>query len=185
LPHGRAPGRRRLGRLATCIESPAEDRGEGDGENGTDGCGHAEPSPPDAPHRRELERRLFGRSEARVVLVDEEISVESEVVRVRAEKSTGVGGAGNQVEALVLERLEIPRADVRIRVDLGELEAAANSRRAEAIADLEHPAPFTPFRRAHRRLCLHFVEIRDSRLVVERYSLPPTSAKDFQRDPCL
>jgi hypothetical protein len=28
-------------------------------------------------------------------------------------------------------------------------------------------------------LCLHFVEIRDSRLVVERYSLPPTSAKDF------
>jgi hypothetical protein len=38
----------------------------------------------------------LGRSEARVVLVDKEVSVEFEVVRVRGEKSTGVGGAGKQ-----------------------------------------------------------------------------------------
>jgi hypothetical protein len=61
----------------------------------------------------------LGRSEARVVGVDKEVSVESEVVRVRAEKSTGVGGAGKQVEALVLERFEVPRADLLIRTVAG------------------------------------------------------------------
>jgi hypothetical protein len=41
-----------------------------------------------------------------------------------------------EVEALVLERLEIPRADMRIRVDLGKLDPAANraSRRQLPIA---------------------------------------------------
>jgi hypothetical protein len=71
-----------------------------------------------------------------VLLVDKEVSVEFEVVRVRAEQSTGIGGAGKEVEALVLERLEIPRADMRIRVDLGKLDPAANraSRRQLPIA---------------------------------------------------
>jgi len=50
-----------------------------------------------------------------------------------------VGLAGKEVEALVLERLEIPRADVRIRLDLGKLDPAANPHFAEAAADLEHP----------------------------------------------
>jgi hypothetical protein len=87
----------------------------------------------------ELRQGFFGRSGASLVFVDEELRVEFEVVRVRAQKPPDVGIAGKEVEAVVLERLEIPRTDVRIRLDLGELDAAANPHLAETAADLEHP----------------------------------------------
>src|SRR4030095_6045895 len=86
------------------------------GARGGDGCGATEPPRPSQRHEQRW--RLFGRSEARVVLLDEQVGLKPEVVRVGAEKSTYVGRAGDQIEALVLERLEIPHANVRVSVDL-------------------------------------------------------------------
>ena len=46
--------------------------------------------------------------------------------------------AGQDVELLVLERAQVLGADLRRLLDLGEVEALAQARLAEAVADLEH-----------------------------------------------
>ena len=45
---------------------------------------------------------------------------------------------GQQLEALVLERAQVLGADLRLVLELGEVELLAQARLAQAVADLEH-----------------------------------------------
>jgi len=90
--------------------------------------------------------------EASVVLVDEELAVEAEVVGVGTEETLGVGRAREELEALVLERLQVARSDSCLRRHLAEFDPAANSRFAKGAPELEHdlasdslPVLRTPF----------------------------------------
>jgi hypothetical protein len=130
-------GRGRLGRLVA--ESPGQRDDKANGEKGANCPRRGKPGQVDPTTLDELRQGFFGWSEARLVLVDEELCVEPEVVRIRAQEPPSVSIARKEVEALVLERLEIPRANVRIGVDLGKLDPVANPRFAEAASDLEHP----------------------------------------------
>ena len=76
--------------------------------------------------------------EARVVLVDERLPVEAERVRVRAQEALDVRRRRKEVEALVLERTEVLRPDLRPLLELGEVELLAGAGLAEAGADVEH-----------------------------------------------
>jgi hypothetical protein len=142
FPQGRRAARCRVGRPSARIESPGDRGDKGDNENGTDRPARGQPVQANLTTRDELRQGFFGRSEARLVFVNEELPVEFEVVRVSVQKPPDVGIAGHKVEAFVLERLEIPRTDARLRLDLSKLDAAANSHLAEAAADLEHPFTF-------------------------------------------
>src|SRR5207247_9638361 len=88
--------------------------------------------------RRRRGQTLRG-SEAAAVLVDELMGVEPEIVRVGAEESLRVGRTGEDIEAILLERAKVFRADPRVALDLRQLEAATQTRLAKAAADLEHP----------------------------------------------
>ena len=79
-------------------------------------------------------------AEARVELVDVELPVEAEVVRVGAQEALDVGLGREQLEALLLERTEVLDADLRRLLGLGELDPAARAGLAEAVADLEQGA---------------------------------------------
>ena len=81
---------------------------------------------------------LVSDGEARAVLVDERLSVETERLRVGAEEALHVRGRGQDVEPLVLERAQVFRPDLRARFELGKVELLAESRLAEAGADVEH-----------------------------------------------
>ena len=76
--------------------------------------------------------------EPRVVLVDERLTVEAERLRVRAQEATHVRRGRQDVELLVLERPQVLRTDLRPLLELGEVEILAESRLAEAGADVEH-----------------------------------------------
>ncbi len=76
--------------------------------------------------------------EARVVLVDERLSVEAESLRVRAEETPHVRRCREDVEALVLERTEVLGADLRPLLELREVEVLTQPCLAEAGADVEH-----------------------------------------------
>ena len=89
-----------------------------------------------APHADRL--HLLGNDVARVELVDVQLPVEPEVVGVRAQESLDVRLAREDVELLVLERLQVLAADLRRRLDLREVEALAESCFPEAGTDLEH-----------------------------------------------
>ena len=72
------------------------------------------------------ERRVvLADREARVVLVDERLAVEAERLGVRAQEAAHVRGCGQDVEALVLERAEVLRPDLRPLLELGEVEVLA------------------------------------------------------------
>ena len=87
----------------------------------------------------ERDRGWFvGSREAAVVLIDEALSLEPQVVRICAKEALCVRLAGQQVEALVLERLQIARTDPRIPLDLRQLEPPARTRVTKAAADFEH-----------------------------------------------
>jgi hypothetical protein len=134
---GALAGRRRLARLV--VESPGQHDDKANGEKGANCPGRWKPAQVDPTTLDELRQGFFGWSEARLVFVDEELCVESEVVRICAQEPPDVSIAGKEVEALILERLEIPGANVRIGVDLDELDPVANPCLAEAASNLEHP----------------------------------------------
>jgi hypothetical protein len=77
---------------------------------------------------------------ARVVLIDIELAVEAQVLRVRAQEAFDVGLARKDVELLVLEGSEVLGPNLGRLLDLGKIEALAQARLTEAVADLEHQA---------------------------------------------
>ena len=86
------------------------------------------------PHRD----LVLADDEPGVVLVHVELPVEAERVGVGAEEALDVGVRREQLEALVLERAEVLRADLRRVLELREVEALAQARLPEAVSDLEH-----------------------------------------------
>jgi hypothetical protein len=89
--------------------------------------------------RRQRPRLLVAAGDvARVVLVDVELAVEPEEVRVGAEEALDVGVRRQQLEALVLERAEVLAPDLRPLLEGREVHALADPGLAETAADLEH-----------------------------------------------
>ena len=76
--------------------------------------------------------------EAGAELVDVELAVEPEVLRVRPQESLDVRVRGEHLELLVLERMDVFRANLRRELDLRVLEALPDPGLAQAVADLEH-----------------------------------------------
>src|SRR4051812_10962581 len=75
---------------------------------------------------------------AGAVLVDVELTVETEVLRVRAQEALDVRLSRQHAELLVLERPQVFRADLRRELDLRPVELLPDAGLAEAVADLEH-----------------------------------------------
>jgi len=73
-----------------------------------------------------------------VELVDVQLPVEAQVLRVRAEEALDVGLRRQDVEVLLLERAQVLAADLRPGLDLRKVESLALPRLAEAVTDLEH-----------------------------------------------
>ncbi len=101
------------------------------------------PVRPSGPSRRHPSRRAHGAilladHEAGVVLVDVQLPVEPQILGVGAEEALDVGVRGQQLEALVLERPEVLAADLGAVLGVRELDVAAETCLAEAVADLEH-----------------------------------------------
>ena len=86
-------------------------------------------------------QRLLLPREAGVELVHVELAVEAEVLRVRAQEALDVCLAGQDLEALFLERPQVLRADLGVRFYPGELETLAQPGFTQAVADLEHGEP--------------------------------------------
>ena len=99
--------------------------------------GAARPRGRHAPGRANR-RVLLADDEARVVLVDVELAVEPEILRVGAEEALDVGVRGEQLEALVLQRPQVLAPDLGAVLRVGELDVAAQTGLAEAVSDLEH-----------------------------------------------
>ena len=70
------------------------------------------------------------------------VPVEAECVRVVPEKPLHVRRRRQDVELLVLERLQVLRANLRLLLELKEVEVLAHARLAQAGADLEHERRF-------------------------------------------
>src|SRR5262249_4588982 len=77
----------------------------------------------------------------RVELVDVELPVQPEVVRVRAEEALDVRLGGQDFELLVLQGAQVLPADLRRLLDLDEVEPLPETSLAEAVTDLEHRVP--------------------------------------------
>src|SRR4029078_12041611 len=75
---------------------------------------------------------------ARVELVDEELSVEAEVLGVRAQEALGVGRPREHVELLLLERLDVARANCRVGLDVAEGQSTTFACLSECRTDLKH-----------------------------------------------
>ena len=76
--------------------------------------------------------------EARVVLVDERLAVETERLRIRAQEAPHVRRRGKDLELLVLERAQVLRANLRALFELWEVELLTGAGLAEAGTDVEH-----------------------------------------------
>ena len=98
---------------------------------------HARPCGARRPARAAPRRR----AEARVVLVDVELPVEPEPVRVGAQEALDVRLRREDVERLLLERAQVARPDLGRLLDVGELELLAVTGLAQAVSDLEHGRP--------------------------------------------
>ena len=126
-------------------EAPSGDheRGDdGDGEERDDRdagfAGRAAIPALDRNATRADDRLVLADGEARVVLVDERLPVEAERVGVRAQEAPDVGGRREDVEALVLERPEVLRPDLRPLFEFREVELLAEAGLTKAGADVEH-----------------------------------------------
>src|SRR5664279_5637263 len=75
---------------------------------------------------------------ARTVLAEDDVRVEAEIGRIRAQKALDVRGAGHDIEVLVLHGLDVLDTDLRVLFDLLEREVAAHPRLAQRVADLKH-----------------------------------------------
>ena len=121
------------------------------------------------PRRRAARARLVlvvAADEARVVLVDVELAVEPEVLGVGAQESLDVGLRRQQLELLLLEGAQVLPADLRGELGLGEVDAPAQARLTEAVADLEHGA-LRVARRVQPRL------LRPAKRAVDRRARAP------------
>ncbi len=75
---------------------------------------------------------------AQLVLVDEQLRVEIQRLGVRAQKALDVRRPGQQVPFLVLQRAQILRADLRRRLDLGDVDPRAHPRFTQRGSDVRH-----------------------------------------------
>jgi len=92
-----------------------------------------------APARDDgLARLVLADRVARVVLVDIELPVEPEVVRVRPQEALDVRLGRKRVEVLLLQRLQVAGPDLGRQLDVRELQLLAVARLAQAVADVEH-----------------------------------------------
>ena len=74
----------------------------------------------------------------RVELVDEEMAVQAQEIGVRPQEPLGVRGAGENREVLLLQRPDVPGADLRTLLDLGVRELLALARLTECRTDFKH-----------------------------------------------
>jgi hypothetical protein len=141
--------RRRVGEVRDLLVGVAAEPPRGDGERDHGGDTrerehHPAPLeppmlPPDvraAPRHHGLARLLV--PVARVELVDVELPVEPQVVRVRAQEALDVRLGRKRLEVLLLEGAQVARPDLRCQLDLAQLEVLADASLAQAVADLEH-----------------------------------------------
>ncbi len=104
---------------------------------------HARLEPPVVPRRPVWNalrpERFFGLDDvARVELVDVQLPVEAQIVRVRAQEALHVCVARQHRKLLVLEGVQVLAADLRGLLDRGKVEPLTHTRLAQAVADLEH-----------------------------------------------
>jgi hypothetical protein len=66
------------------------------------------------------------------------LTIEAEVVGIGVEEPLRVDRSGEELEAFLLEGLQVAGADARLGGYLGQLEPATDSRLAKAGAELEH-----------------------------------------------
>src|SRR5579884_4286 len=139
--------RRRLrrGERLTALPAAAEERNSnghsGDGDCDERGDADASRTVPDPRRRRGRgDGRVLPRREPRVVLLGVQRAVEAEELGVLAQEAARVHLAGQLLEPVVLERLEVPPSDPQRLLHRVELEAATDPCFAEAASDLEHAA---------------------------------------------
>src|SRR5207244_11298462 len=108
-----------------------DDCDPGEGEEDDAGLDPAVLTPPGARPARLERRLLLADEEAGVVLVDVELAVEAEVLRVRPQEALDVRRARQLLELLLLERAQVLATDLRGLLELGELEPLAQARLAE------------------------------------------------------
>src|SRR5581483_5853612 len=139
-----APRARRgaLRRYRRPAEPPRGEPGDGgpDDEDGREGDDDAALEAPLRDGRAGYERRrvFVVMRDARVVLVDVQLAVEAEVLRVRPQEALRVRIAGEHVPPFFLEGGQVPLADANRLVDLGGSEAPPGPGVPEAFTDLEH-----------------------------------------------
>ena len=91
-----------------------------------------------APSLRPPDVMVLTCDEARVELVDVELPVEAEVLRIRAQEALDVRLGGQQLELVVLERAQVLAADLGRGLGFREVDPAAHASLAQAVPDLEH-----------------------------------------------
>ena len=92
-----------------------------------------------APARDDrLARLVLADRVARVVLVDVELPVEPEVIRIGPQEALDVRLGRKRVEVLLFQRLQVAGPDLGRQLDVRELQLLAVARLAQAVADLEH-----------------------------------------------
>src|SRR5688500_3577245 len=75
---------------------------------------------------------------AQLVLLDEQLPVDPQVLRVRAQEALDESGAGQHLPLLVLDRAQVLRTDLRRRLDLGDVDPRAHPRLLQRGADVGH-----------------------------------------------
>ena len=75
---------------------------------------------------------------AELVLLDQQLGVEPERLGVRAQEAAHVGGPGQEVPLLVLERTEVLGADLRPHLHVRDVDALAHARLTQGGPDLRH-----------------------------------------------
>ena len=143
LHRGREVRDARRRRASAAVVPGGDDEGRDDGDADDGEHDHAPFGAPvmvlpDANASRPYGAWLLVDPEPRRVLVHEELAVEAEVVRVRAEEALDVRLAWQDVEALGLERAQVLRADLRRALCVGDLDALVQARFPKAGTDLEH-----------------------------------------------
>src|SRR3954454_5017887 len=94
-----------------------------------------------AARRRDRHEVVVRRSlVAELVLLEQQLGVEPERLRVGPQEAADVRRPGEEVPLLVLERAQVLGTDLRLGLDLRDVDPRAHSRLAEGGADL-HSAP--------------------------------------------
>jgi hypothetical protein len=75
---------------------------------------------------------------AQLVLLDEKLAVEAERVGIGAQERLDVSRAREEVPFLVLERAQVLGTDLRLGLDVRDVEALAHARLVKSGADVGH-----------------------------------------------